>query len=246
MGCDKTFTIFLLIIFTLSLVSAEGCDSSGMMGRFQQGANITLTQTCPTCTFINITIKNPYSNILVLNQPMTFADGTFNFTNASITADLGTYTVEGQSNLDVPLGACYVVTNITREISTSESVIYIILAASVFLVLILTLWGSLALPWKNDRNDEGRLVGVQALKYFKLGLMFLSYGLAVWFSNLIFTMSNNLVTLSQYNGFFEMVFIILRAFIWPVFVIMLVTFFVVGARDLKLEKLLSRGIQPRS
>ena len=246
MKCDKNFVVILLVILSLSLVSSEGCASSGMMGRFQQGSNVTLTQTCPTCTFINITIKDPTSNILVLNKPMTFSQGTFNFTNESISAELGTYTVEGQSNLDVPLRACFVITNVKREIDTPQSVIFIILASVVFLVLLASLWGAIALPFQNRTNDEFRIIGIESLKYFKMALIFLSFALAVWFSNLIFTMSNNLVTLTQYNGFFEMIFIIMRALIWPVFVIMIVAFFVVGYRDLQLEKLLSRGIQPRS
>lgn len=243
---EKLFFIFLIGIFMITLVSAEGCDSAGFMGRFNQSTNITLTETCPTCTFINLTIKNPKSEIVVLNEQMTLSNSIFNFTaNASINSELGTYIVEGHSNLDTPFKACYIITNITREISTSESFIYFILVGGVFLVFLICLWGSIAIPFANPRNEFGQMIDVSFLKYFKVGLIFLSYALFVWLMNLFLTLSNNLVTLTQYGGFFQMMMQILLNMTYVLFVIMVISFFVMGARDLKLNDLLSRGLQPR-
>jgi len=239
-----TILVISTFIISLSFVSAEGCDASGFMGRFQQDTNITITETCPSCAFINITIKDPKSNKIIINQPMTLENGTFTYIiNDTLTNDLGTYYVEGFSNLTLPFKACYIVTNIKREITIQESVIYVLLAAFAFLAFLLNLWGAIALPFKNPRN-EGRIVAVSALKYFKVGCMFLAFAFLVWLSNLVFTLSNNLVTLSQYNGFFQGIFQILIAFVWPVFVLMIIVFVVMGWKDLKLNKLLLRGFTP--
>ncbi len=241
-----TFLILLMFILSFSLVSAEGCAPEGFMGRFQEGLNITITETCPTCTFINISIKDPNSTLLFTNEPMTLANGIFTFDiNATSLTSLGTYNIEGFSNLDLPVKACFIITNITTEITIPESLIYIILSFAAFFIFLLCLWGAVVVPFKNEKNEFARIIKIQRLKYLKVALIFLSYLFFVWFVNLMLTMSNNLIALTQYNGFFTMVFNFLIAFAWPMFVIMFLFMFLLGIRDLKLKDLLNRGIKPR-
>lgn len=101
----------LLIITVLLLVNpvlAQGCELSGFMGTFKQGQEILITETCPTCSFINITIKDPNSNILVTNQDMSLSNGIFSYTLiGNLTKQAGTYSLEGFSNLDIPVKACF-------------------------------------------------------------------------------------------------------------------------------------------
>lgn len=230
----------------LSVVSAQGCASPGFMGTFQQDTNVTITETCPTCTFINITIKDPVSTQIILNEPMTSENSMFNFTlNDSLTNTIGTYFIEGHSNLDTPVKACFDITNIKRQTSTPESLVYIVLVIASFSVFALALWGAVAIPFNNPRNEFSQIISVSYLKYLKVGLMFISYALFVWMVNLMFAMAENLVSLTQYSGFFQMVFNFLLNLTWPMFVIMFISFFVLGSRDLKLNDLLRRGLRPR-
>lgn len=242
----RYFFVLLLVVSFSTLASAQACEDAGFMGRFQQDENVTITQACPTCTFLNITITNPNSTVLAANVPMTLSAGVFSYgPNSTISSVIGIYFVQGVSNLEFPFKACYEVTNVKSEISTSESIIYIILTASVFLMFLFCVWGAIGLPARNRRNELDRVISIEIWKYPKIGLMFLSYALFTWFINIIVIMSNSLVTLKAYQGFFEMIFTFLMAGLYVVFVFMIVIFFILGAKDLKLQDFLTRGISPR-
>lgn len=242
--------LLIILVFTISLsytVSSESCENTeGYMGKFFPNANITLTQACPTCTFINITITDPNSDVVFSNIPMTLSNGIFLFgPNSTISSQNGTYFVQGISNLNQPFKACYIVTRITEEIDTPESIIYVVLTISVFLMFLFSVWGAIGLPARNRRNELNRIISVEIWKYPKIGLMFLAYAFFTWFINILLTLSANLVTLTQFQGFFTMIFNFLMAGLYVLFIAMIVIFFILGARDLKLIRLLTRGINPR-
>ena len=92
-------------------------------------------------------------------------------------------------------------------------------------------------PW--NRN------AMKYWKYPKIGFMFLAYAFFIWFINILLTLSTNLVSISQYQGFFVMIFNILMAGVYVAFIAMIWIFFVLAARDLKLVDLLTRGFNPR-
>lgn len=242
-----TFLVVLVLIISFtSLVSSEGCESPGFMGKFEPGFNVTLTQACPTCTFINITVTDPNSEIVFSNIPMTLSNGIFSFgPNSTISSINGTYFVHGISNLNQPFKACYVITRITTEIDTAESIIYVVLTIAVFLMFLFCIWGAIGLPARNRRNELNRVISVEIWKYPKIGLMFLSYAFFTWFINILLTLSSNLVSLPHYQGFFTMIMNFLTAGLYAFFVGMIVIFFILGAKDLRLVNLLTRGLQPR-
>jgi len=128
------FLLTLLLIISFSqFAESQTCGDAGFMGRFQQFSNVTLLQTCPTCTFINITVTDPNSTVSFSDVVMTESNDIFTFgPNSTISSTLGVYFVQGVSNLDDPFKSCYVITNIEREISTPESIIYLILTSVVF------------------------------------------------------------------------------------------------------------------
>lgn len=98
----------LALILLVGSVSAQGCPANGFMGTFEKSQNVTITETCPTCDFITITVKSPSSTILVSNNNMTLVNGVFQFNLSGSSANfIGTYFVEGFSNLDDPFIACF-------------------------------------------------------------------------------------------------------------------------------------------
>lgn len=243
---ELSFTIFILLIISINLVSAPACDSSGFMGSFQQDANVTITETCPTCTFINVSVKNTTSDFIITSQNMTLSEGTFSYLilggNHSA---LGTYYVEGYSNLDNPFRACYSITNIQRETSTSESILYIALLVICILIFVFSLWGAIVLPFSNRKNAFERVIGITWAKYWKIGFITLTYLMFTWMMNLAVSITENTVSLTQFGGFFEMTFNILMALSYPFFITMFLFTNYVLIKDLKLNKLLLRGVNPR-
>lgn len=233
----------LLGVFLISLVSSSP-------GTYKQDSDINLIQICDNCTFVNITsVLFPNGSVAVSNVEMT-KDGTYyNFTlDSNFTNTIGEYTVTGLGDLDGDNTIWtynFIITTTGFLLTESISMIYFILMFGVFGVFLLTLWGAIVLPMKNPRGGLDEIVDVSILKYFKLSLMFLSYALFMWLINLLLTLSNNFIILSQYLGFFTMTFVILRSFIWPLFVIMWVTFTFLAWKDLQLIKFLERGLNPK-
>lgn len=106
----KTFMIIsLVLLLMISPALAQVCDPAGFMGTGEVNQNVTLTQTCPTCTFLNITIKDPNLGIVLSNVAMVEVGGTFEFVYSN-TALVGTYFVEGHSNLPEPFVSCFEIT----------------------------------------------------------------------------------------------------------------------------------------
>lgn len=134
------------------------------------------------------------------------------------------------------------VTSTGSIISEADSIIYFALALGAFFLFILCLWGGMVLPFRNKRAEAGSLIGVEIAKYPKVGLLFLSYVFLVWLINLLFTLANNFNILQPYRGFFRVIFGVLNSFSYPLFVIMLIFIMVLAIKDLKLKKLLDRGL----
>ncbi len=246
-GLTLLTLILMLFLLPISLAQeAENCEASGYMGKFAQGENVTITQSCPTCTFLNITITDPESNIVFTNVQMALANDIFTFgPNSTISNLTGLYNVLGISNLDNPFKSCYRITNISTEITLPEAIIYIILTFFVFFMFLIFVWGGIGLQGRNQRNELGRVIGVTVMKYVKLGSMLLAYAFFTWLINILYILSTSFVTLGQYSGFFLMMFNFLLAGLYPIFVTTIVVFFILASRDLKLVDLLGRGLQPR-
>ena len=243
---SSVFITFITFIMFINPVLALGCADQGFMGSFQVDTNVTLTETCPTCTFINITLKDTTSTIVFSNQPMTLSGGIFSFEILSGNhSQIGTYFVEGHSNLDNPFKACYVITNIKQETTTSESLLYLGLIFISVLVFLFSLWASIVIPFTNKQNELGRVLSITWFKYFKIMFMTLTYGMLVWIMNLSVSITQNLVSLTQFNGFFAMIFNVLLSLAFPLFVITFIFFNMSMLRDIKLNRLLQRGITPR-
>ncbi|KKL25564.1 hypothetical protein LCGC14_2404000, partial [marine sediment metagenome] len=93
----KILLIIIMSIFLVSIASAE----IQTLGVFKQNTNVTLIQTCGTCTFNNITsVLYPNSSIALSNISMA-KDGTFYsfILNNSFTITKGEYIVNGFGDL---------------------------------------------------------------------------------------------------------------------------------------------------
>ncbi len=93
----KIYLTLILVMFFISFASASISD----LGTFKQNGCINLPQTCPACTYNNISrITVSPDSIEVLNDDVTMQkDGTFyNYTFCS-TSYIGKYTVDGYGDL---------------------------------------------------------------------------------------------------------------------------------------------------
>lgn len=240
----KILVILLLGLFLISFASAfEISDES--LGTFQKDSTVQLYQSCATCTYTNISsVKFPNGTILLINELMTKSgqDYIYDFNKTSQLENYF-YTVCGDKNSILTCETIpFTITKTGLPEGVNQSVLYFGLILFAIFLFILSLYGSIHIPFKNGRSEEGVTQIVNYFKYAKLGLMFLSYVIFVWILNLIFTLSNNTNILSQYNAFFEVLFKVSMALSYPIFVFMIIIFSLVAIEDSKINKLLKRGL----
>ncbi len=240
----RKLIILILLVLVFPFISA---DQSGGVLTGEQGKCIDLSQECVSCSFVTLkSINFPNLTKVNFNTAMTGSAGSYNSTFCG-TDTLGVYSYCVTGDVDaIATDVCkdFEITVDGSNFEGPEAGIYIILIVFVFIMFIMLLFAGIGLPFFNGVDDRGNVISVEIKKYPKIMCLFLAYLLFVWFINLLLTLSRNLVSLTQFTAFFNMTFIILRASFWPVFVIMIIWFFVLGARDLKLQDFLSRGIIP--
>ena len=241
----KVILILILGIFLISLVGA----AQQTLGYFKQGDCMQLTQTCGNCTDNNITYVYQTSDAVLYNisDGMTKSGTFYNYTFCN-TSIVGEYIVNGFGDPDGEQTSWtynFFITVTGRRLETSDAITNAILTLASLFFFLLCLWGGIVLPFGNQRNDEGKVISVQKLKYFKVGLLFLSYVFLIWMLNLFLALSTNFSILTQYTKFFEVIFSVMNAMSYPLFVFMLIIMSIMGWKDLALKKLLLRGVSPK-
>ncbi len=125
----------------------------------------------------------------------------------------------------------------------ADSIVYFSLLAGVFLLFSMSVVGTFLLPLSNKKDELGKITGVNVAKYFKVGLIGISYALFSWVLNLLITLSNNYSLLTQYTKFFSMLFFLVNAMAYPFIIIIFIIIFVLAWKDFNIMKLLTRGLE---
>lgn len=155
------FSVMVMIFISLSSVSAIGCDASGWKGFGKLNENKSVCVTCPTCDYINISTLTPNGTILFQNEPMTESNNEFCYGfNGSQNNQLGTYEINGFSQLDEPLGLCYDVTFSGKENNIGAYVISLI-------IIIGMLLGVIWIHRKYNAKERERLYKILVLGFVK-------------------------------------------------------------------------------
>lgn len=239
MVLKNRIVIFICVIILLTSFA------SAFLGTYERGSTISVRGNL-NATSVNVTIYFPNTTIAIDNQPMTqLKEEIWNYT-FNATDDLGEYIYDYcDQNGRNCLTNNFDVTITGTVLDTADSINYLILIIGVLFFFILCLYWGITLPLKNERNSENKIISVQKLKYLKISCLFVSFLLFIWLANLLFALANNFEILSSYSKFFEVIFIVLNALAYPVFVLMLIFMGSLAWKDLKLRKLLTRGLKPR-
>ena len=141
----KILLTLILSIFLISLATAAISD----LGNFKRFECVNLPQTCPDCTYNNISkITNSESTIVLTEVVMTKDDTYYNYTFCNTTI-LGKYTVNGFGDEGGTLGTWEYVFHITEtgkeEVSVLNNPLIIILIGLALIFLFIgisteTIW----------------------------------------------------------------------------------------------------------
>ena len=167
----KILLIMFLGIFMFSFASAIECQNPGLPNAQQVNVETQLIQTCPDCTFVNVSSITTPNSTGSINLEMTKNGTTFNY---SYTPDqIGNYFYSVVGDKDGGFQEetlCFEVTHTGGEIDTSQGIIIVGLFFILLLLAITFLfWGNKIdyLPFKIFVTSLGGLflmftVGVSA------------------------------------------------------------------------------------
>lgn len=234
--------LLLGIIIGLFLISGV----SALDNYHKLDTSLSFSITSNNATSCNLTIINSPINIIDINQEGTRYSQTFNFS-----VDAGNYTEKGVycHNIECYDGVsyktgqeCYQINYFGKELTESQSQLYLGLLVILILILIGTFFGIGFLPRQNEKDPEGKLISIIYLKYLRLPLwlfiyfeslaiIYLSSGIAraflvdTGFSNLLFAFFKIMLGLTP--------LIVIILFVW---------FFIKIMEDKKLQQYMNRGL----
>ena len=245
----RIILLLLMGMFLISFVSAQ--ESS--LGVFKLNEQIELIQICSNdtslCDACNISsVKYPNSSILISNVAMTERTSDFNYTlDSSNISVSGTYLVNGFCTTSSQVSVwsyTFDVNYLGKEISSAQGIIYVSLFAILFFVFISILFIIGKLPRYNQQDEEGRILSISYLKYFRPVLWFTEWML---FIATLYISSNLAFAFLNEQLFAKVLFTLFRITfgITPLIVIVwIIWIFVSMFHDKQMQSMLNRGMFP--
>lgn len=235
------YLLSLAIIINLVLVS--GIES---LGTFQKDKCVELLQTCSNCTYVNISsLTYPNSSLTLRNVAMSKTGTQYNYTFCTPTL-AGQYIVNGFGDADgvtTIFAYDFIVTYTGTEYTTSQAILHLVFIIASIAVFVLCLYGAIKVPYRNPRNPDGIIIGVNQLKYLKIIFIVFSYILLVFIVGLLRGITYNYIAEIGVYRLFNWIYWIMLSFMYPIIVFTLILLLINFLVDKKLNKALIRGIE---
>jgi len=224
--------------------------TSALDNYHQLDKSLSFSITANNATACNLTSINGPSSILIINQEGTKVSRTFNFSvNADNYSEKGLYchNIECSDGISFSTGQeCYQVNYLGKELTQSQSIVYLGLLALLILIMFATFVGIGHLPKQNERDPDGKIMSITYLKYLRLPLWMFIYFLAVGVIYLASGIARAFLLDSGFAKLLWAIFVMMMS-LSPVIVILLVVwFFVKFYEDKQFQQYLNRGIFPGS
>lgn len=243
----EKFKIGFSIIFLFLLMPLINAEIE-TLGTFKQNECVKLIQTCADCTYVNISsVTFPNSSIALGEYLMTQSGKSWSWTFCN-TTNIGQYIVSGHGNPDsTPTTWAYDfdITPTGYELSTSGGILYVVFIIASLIIFLLSLYGAIKLPFGNTRNEEGRIIGMNELKYLKIFLFAVSYISLMFIIGLLRGVTYNYINDLGVYRFFNWIFWIMFTLMFPIMVVSIFVALINFVQDKKINKALQRGIRFR-
>jgi len=199
--------------------------------------NVTLYGPNNVLIFNNSEATNQLASSLYFNITLTPTQTSNNGENCLIA-----YCCDSGDG-DNPCGdtsICFEITPSGNTLSTANGIIYVVFLIGALFVFFLLSYGAIAIPFKDVRNEEGKVVSVNDLKYFKVFFMVLSYIMLMWIFGILYSITSTFLILNGIEKFFYYLFIIMLSFLWPAIVLSLIICLILFIDGKKMRKRLLR------
>lgn len=218
----KFLSLFLLSIFLISLASAISTDPATSLGVYKQNEPLDLIQLCNNktsiCDSCNLsTVKLPNSTTLIENVLMTKRIEYFNFTlNSGQTDTLGEYLVNGNCHGGTEITNFVYTVRVNKtgeELSTSQGIIYVVFLIAAIFFFIMSFFVTIKIPWTHQRNQEGKIVSINDLKFVKIFLIGITYTMLMFIFGILYNVTDSFLFLTSASLFFYWFFWIMLSYI---------------------------------
>lgn len=244
----KLLMCMILVMAILPFVSATN------FGTFKTNTDIQLTQSCTNdtsiCDLCNVTtIRIPNGTIPFMNVAMSKQNSLFNYTlTSSYTTLNGIYSISGicQSGQQYSSWAYdLLVTTTGHELTTSNSIIYVVMFIILFFVFIMNMFFINKLPNSNAKDEEGRILSITYLKYLRFTLWFAEWMLFIGITYLASNLAFAYLGEQMFAKALYMIFQISFSLTPVILIIWVCWIFVKIFHDKQFQRMLNRGIFPQ-
>lgn len=174
MKFQKFILMFFLLFFLVSQASAICELADADIGTYVQGSCVGLWQTCPDCSFVNISqVLAPNSSVISTNLQMTQISTSYNYTFCSTDA-IGSYVYKTYGNSSAN-GICtqninFHVTPNGQLAETPKAILYFGIILILLVIFVVMMWAHMG-----DRSPIWRVWWFSAIWIWLVAITFIGY-----------------------------------------------------------------------
>jgi len=180
----KLILIFLLLIPIVVAIEPQFTFRQGSVVDFRFGCFDDATGLpCDSLFLCNITVKYPNTSLMIDNKQTTRNDANYNISIPDVSV-LGIHGYQSYCDNGTAGGfseeLSFLINTTGEDFSIQKSILYLFVLFLSLVVFGLSLFGAIKIKWDFKRNEEGRIVGMNDLKYVKMFLWFFTYLVAIF------------------------------------------------------------------
>lgn len=230
---NKLLLSIMLGIFLIGIVTA-GLES---FGTFKQGKDIRIKQVCIDATYINISsITYPNSTVIISNAEMISSGSGEFYYDLNASSEIGKYFVTGISDgCEGTFSFYFIITTSGFENTTSSSILLIPLLLILVIFDFFIFYLIFTINPNNKTDEQGNFIGISFIKYIRLFLIGISYGLVIITLNLMNASALQLNAIPQFTGVIGFLFetLLRGAWIWTFVIFLFILVNIIKDSNLK-------------
>ena len=247
MKSKSTIWILVFLFLILPLISSQLVFKQNTQVDVKLPCTFNGT-TCSPFATCNATIIYPNGSYMFKDSNMTNKGGgmvNITLTTSNVTGvypSRYTCTQAGYSDSDT---FEFLINSAGTELTTAEGIVYIFFLIIILIIFGFTLLGAIKLPWKDIKNDEGKLVSVNDLRWVKLACVVFVYLEALFIVTIANKITEGYLLLTGVSGYFYVVQVTLFAGLFPLAVLVpwIVLYMIIANK--KTKKFIERGLPGR-
>jgi len=211
---------------------------------FNQSTGIQITTNDTNCSFY---MTDSRSNLLIFGESVLQPNGYWYYNiSGDYFDEVGYYYygVSYQNGFGGALDGVFEITYTGFGLDTSQAILYGFFLTLLVLIFLASIVGMGFLPAKNSRDEEGRILSINYLKYFRNVLMMVAYFLFIGINYIVSNIAYAFLNEKLIADTFFMIFRVSFGLAPLVVIVWMIWIFVSMFHDKQFQKMLNRGMFP--